>query len=176
MPQKSTDSISKIPIFVLLGIFAIFAGGSLKADPLGDLTVKIEVTDPGPILDPGTLCVRITVINMLCSSCRPFGFTNVQVSTPLPDAVSFLSSDGCDEDPDGNPTCTVGSVLIEQGFNIDLKVNEAGQSLNLCSTILPTSNPVDPNPDNNMACVTLFGTDLIFRDGFESGDLTAWTS
>lgn len=170
MPQRNPQNMLWILILVLLGAFATFADGPAEAGPGGDL--KVEVKTPDPILTPGPLCLQIGVDNIGCPVCSVF--TDVVVTTPLPDVVSFVSSTGCDEDPNGNSTCTVGTVSISEDYELEVVVNTS-QSLNLCSTLV-ASMPTDLNPVNNTDCLTIFGTDVIFRDGFESGDLTAWSS
>jgi len=81
--------------------------GSISADVLpdsADLTIS-KSDSPDPSVAGNILTYTVTV-----SNAGPSDAQNVVVTDTLPAGVTFISTSGCDEDPNGVPTCTLGTI------------------------------------------------------------------
>ncbi|MCP4961606.1 MAG: DUF11 domain-containing protein, partial [Actinomycetia bacterium] len=112
--------------------------------PEADLSItKIDSVDP---VDPGgTLTYTITVAN-----AGPATATGVVATDTLPAGVTFVSSSGCAEDPNGAPTCSLGSIAPGGSAQYTITVTvDAGTSGTITNNASVTATQVDPNLKDN---------------------------
>jgi uncharacterized repeat protein (TIGR01451 family) len=78
--------------------------------------------------------------------------TNVKVSDPLPSAMTYVSSSGCNE-ANGTVTCTIASLPSggSQTFTVKVKVASSVKGCTTATenTATVTSDTHDPDPSNN---------------------------
>ena len=140
---------------------------------------KMGLTAGKPILEPGRMGYVATVTRIGCAEAGVSpgtggGIPDVVVKDVLPAGLTFVSTEGCAEDPMGVPICTLGTVGDMAAYTIDVVVDDdPGDVITNCVTLY-FSNPPDTNSDNNVACVTL-RSPYVFDDGFETGNLSAWS-
>lgn len=115
--------------------------------PLVDLAItKVDDVDPLPGGQP--LTYTITVENL-----GPGPATEVVVTDVLPTATSLVATSGCDEDPVGIPTCTIGDLGIGAIASVTVEV-----------AVLPAP----PAMITNTATVAGLETDLTISNNTES--------
>lgn len=114
-----------------------------------DLGVLISDA-PDPVVASGTVTYTVQVVNNGPSDAR-----GVQVTDALPEGVVIASSNGCDEDPNASPTCSLGDLAAGDSttYNLDVRV-DAGTVGELANTVTVSSLATDPNADNNSAAQT----------------------
>ena len=144
---------------LLLAMSLILA---LPIDVAGQVVVDLsiaKVDDKDPV-DPGdTLTYTVTVTN-----AGPDAATNVVVTDTLPAGVTLVSTTGCGGDPNGVPTCTLGTIPFpgSKFYTIEVTVDATtiGLITNLASvtsdhfveeeaTLVGVSSIHDPNIGNN---------------------------
>jgi|GEM_PF-1679472 len=110
--------------------------------------LSIEIVDSADPVSPGDpLSYTLTVRN-----AGPQAAQNALLSQLLPDAVSFVSSNGCDEDPGAMSRCSLGDIPAggERRISIAVTVDEAASAeLRLAAEV--TSDSADPQPQDNRA-------------------------
>lgn len=114
--------------------------------PSADLAItKSDSVDPIVVGD--TLVYTISVENL-----GPSDATSVVVTDNLPTGVTLLSTTGCAQDPNGSPSCDLGTIAAGQisGFELSVEVDASvdDQISNTASVNADTSDPVAAN---NMA-------------------------
>lgn len=109
--------------------------------PSADLAISMVVT-PNPALLGSDLTIDVTVTNN-----GPSDATAVAVSGTLPSFATFVSTSGCAEDPNGDPTCTLGTIPAGQtaSFSMTAKVTGIGSGTMGMSVASPVSDPVSSN-------------------------------
>ena len=141
-----------------------------------DVSVDLALDLSADSLDavPGeTLVLFATVTNN-----GPASSTAGTVTLPLPSGLSFVSSVECLEVID-EVRCPFGplapSTQIDFNFTalVDGGLQDGSQ---IVQTGNVAGNEADPMSDNNSTSVTLTVATPIFADGFESGDVSAWSS
>ncbi len=139
-----------------------------------DLVLDL-VGSPSEVAAGDELTFHSTVTNL-----GPAGAGGGLILTTLSPELSFVSSpDGCTAD--GGPvSCPLGPITA--GADVTLRFVAAVDALavpgavSTVSTVLGSAS--DPNLDNNTATAVTSIVDaatIIFRDGFESGDTSAWS-
>ena len=114
--------------------------------PAADLSIS-KIASPNPTEAGQTLTYSVTV-----SNAGPFDATNVVVTDTLPAGTTFISTSGCAEDPNGIPTCTVGTIVAGGSAQYTITTTvDPGATGTLTNTISVTSDIADPNPGNNSA-------------------------
>ena len=78
-----------------------------------DLGIQIS-DDADPVVAGNQLTYTITVEN---DGGRPAD--NVRVTQTLPPGVTFVSTSGCTNDPNGEPTCNLGTINDRHGRSAD---------------------------------------------------------
>ncbi len=140
--------------------------------PICDLAVrKIDSADPVDPGDPFTYTVSV-------GNYGPSLAGSVTLTDPLPEDVVFVSVDP------GAPTCTEsgGTVTCNLGpldarsakdVTIDVVTNAdfMGSVTNIASVTGPDLDPVQSNNEAIEATQSM----VVFADGFESGDVSAWS-
>jgi len=110
-----------------------------------DLVIsKVVDVDPAP---PGTqVTYTIAVTNN-----GPSVEQNVVVTDTLPPEVTFVSTSGCAEDPNGVPTCSLGDLNVNQTVNYQVVVNVNNNASGIITNSASVSSTTpDPNPNDNM--------------------------
>ncbi len=105
---------------------------------------------PDPVVASGTITYTIEVVNN-----GPSDASGVQVTDALPEGVVIASSNGCAEDPNASPTCTLGDLAAGDSttYNLDVRV-DPGTVGGLDNTVVVSSLAADPNEANNTAAQT----------------------
>jgi uncharacterized repeat protein (TIGR01451 family) len=114
--------------------------------PASEADLSITKSDsPDPVLAGNALQYTVRVDN-----AGPADAENVQVTDTLPPGVTFVSTSGCAEDPNGVPTCSLGTIASgsfkEYTINITVDPGTSGTITNQASV---TSDTDDPDPENN---------------------------
>ncbi len=104
---------------------------------------------------PGDLIrYQIEVTNLGPSVAR-----NVSVAETLPSQVTFVSTNGCAEDPNGVPDCGLGDLSVNQmvAYTVDVTVNmnPVGTLVNTAEVTSDTEDPVDNNNEEEVEGVGL---------------------
>lgn len=112
--------------------------------PGADLSVS-KSDDADPVMAGDTLIYTVQVDN-----AGPLDATGVVVTDTLPAGVTFVSTAGCAEDPNGVPTCSLGTILSGGSTQFTVTVNvDADTSGTIINRVDVSGNEVDPNPSNN---------------------------
>ena len=103
-----------------------------SVDPViagSQLTYTISVTNPGPDVSQ-----------------------NVVVTSTIPANTTLVSTSGCAEDPNGAPTCSLGTLAVGQTamYTITVLVDSSFAG-NLTQTATVSSDTLDPVQGNNSA-------------------------
>jgi len=138
-----------------------------------DLSVSI-VASLSVVLPGDDLSYTVSVAN-----AGPVTATSVELTTTLDSELTFLSSTpgapDCTESS-GVVTCDLGSIDSGNGTVVSVLVNVPGGATGpITSTSTVTATEPDPNGSNNTdEATTTVDLELIFVDGFETGDTTRW--
>ena len=143
-----------------------------------DLSVsKTDTPDPVDATQP--LSYTVTA-----SNAGPDDGTGVVVTDTLPSGVTFVSTSGCTNDPNGVPTCNLGTIT-EGGasiYTINVNVN-AGTSGSILNTVSVAGTLADPNSANNSSSQSttvnsqadLSVTNVDSVDPVATGGTLSWT-
>ena len=111
-----------------------------------DLSISIT-DDPDPVAPGADLTYTITVANN-----GPADAENVSVSSILPEALTLLSTSGCNEDPSGVPDCNLGTVAANTSQDITvIAAVTSGTTGNLTFQAQVTSSTEEANPGDESA-------------------------
>ncbi|WP_299620499.1 autotransporter domain-containing protein [uncultured Tateyamaria sp.] len=119
------------------------------------------------------------------SNSGPSDAPNTSVAITLPAGLTFVSTSGCAEDPNGVPTCSVGTVTPTATNRFDLTVSVDGDAgANLTTTALVSSDATDLNTANNtgtssVAITPLVDVSVTTTDGVSAvaaGDTVTYTT
>ncbi len=118
--------------------------------PSADLSMT-AVASPNPMQAGDPVTITISVDN-----AGPSDATGVVVTTTLPSFLTFDSTSGCGEDPNGNPTCTLGTVAAggSDSFTLMATANP-NSSATGSMTVSVASSTTDPDTTNNRAVETM---------------------
>lgn len=137
-----------------------------------DLSVTID--DDVSFVVPGDTINYSVGMNNL----GPSDAQDVVITTTLPAGVTLVSTTGCNEDPNGVPTCTAGTVAAGSGGGFGVVATVDAMTTGLLTTqVVITSSTTEDAPGDENASVSIESVDaanIVFTDGFESGDLTLW--
>ncbi len=148
---------------------------TVEPTPTADLSVSLSDT-PDPVIVGGNITYTVTVTNS-----GPNDATGVVLTDTLPTEVTFLSTNqpGVCSEAGGTVTCTIGNLMSGTSFpaiEIVATTTTVGAIINAVDL---SGAELDSNPLNNTAQVSteaVDASDLIFTDGFESGNTSAWSS
>lgn len=139
-PNTTSDLVSNgLPV-------AEPATADLIAVEEADLSIAItDGTDP--VLTGGSQTFTVTVDNN-----GPSDATGAVVTMLLPTGMTLSSTSGCAEDPNGYPTCTLGSIAAGGSgmFTLDADI-DPGVSGTLTTSGDVAGDQTDPDPDNDSA-------------------------
>ena len=111
-----------------------------------DLAIT-KADSPDPVAAGGKLTYTINVTNN-----GPSDAQGVEVTDTLPGEVSNPVTVGCDNDPNGVPTCELGTIAAGASkmytITVDVDQNALGPITNVASV---DSDTPDPNPNNDQA-------------------------
>jgi len=116
-------------------------------DVIASADLEVNKTDSAdPVLAGGTLTYTVTVDNL-----GPSDAQNVVVTDTLSPDVTFVSTTGCDEDPTGVPTCTLGTIAAggSAQYTITVTVNNDA-NVTIWNDVMVSSTTSDPDTMNNM--------------------------
>jgi uncharacterized repeat protein (TIGR01451 family) len=100
---------------------------------------------PDPVKSGDTLTYTVTVDN-----AGPSDAANVVVTESLPAGVTFVSTTGCDNDPNGVPTCNLGTIVSGGSaiYTIEVTV-DASTTGTITNTVSVTSDTHDSDTADN---------------------------
>lgn len=143
--------------------------------PRADLRVLELVVDPGVVAEGGSVAMTLAVENAGAAEA-----TDLVVAVDLPGSVSATSTDcdGLSATADGFELALGGfSPGASESCEIGLVVSDPASGGVHQIVATATSGTLELDPADNTASTTLEITVLtLFDDGFESGDVSAWTS
>ena len=89
---------------------------------------------------------------LMVENTGPDEAVNVVVSDDLPTGVTFVSTAGCNEDPNGVPTCSLGSIPAGgiASYTITVSVDDGTQGI-ITNTASVDSDTSDPDLTDNSA-------------------------
>jgi uncharacterized repeat protein (TIGR01451 family) len=112
--------------------------------PRADLSIT-KIDDVDPVVSGNTLIYTLMVDN-----AGPQDAPNVVVTDSLPAGVTFVSTLGCDNDPNGVPGCSLGTIPAMTGaqFTIEVIVDQGTVGV-ITNNASVASDIEDPNTDDN---------------------------
>ncbi len=116
--------------------------------PANSADLSITKSDsPDPVEPGGTLTYTIMVTNN-----GPDSASNVVITDSLPASLTLVSSSGCNQDPNGTPTCTVGTLANGASAMVTLVTSVSGDaSGTINNSASVSSSASDPVSGNNTA-------------------------
>ncbi len=117
--------------------------------PNADLSITAtDDVGAGTVIAGDTITYTIEVTNN-----GPQDAVDVVVTDTLPGGVTLVSTDGCAEDPNGVPTCTLGDIAsgASASYTIAVTVNTGVPVGAITNTATVTSATGDSDPANNTA-------------------------
>lgn len=96
------------------------------------------------------------IYNIKVSNAGPVAATNVTVTDYLPEGQELVGTSGCDEDPVGAPTCSLGTVQAGTSETVTLTAKVVARNLRRPeNTAAVASDTPDPNAANNSSTAGL---------------------
>ncbi|HET6565835.1 MAG TPA: ExeM/NucH family extracellular endonuclease, partial [Xanthomonadales bacterium] len=120
----------------------------LSLVPVADLSIS-KVGSPDPVIAGAELTYIVTV-----SNAGPDDALDVVVTDNLPAGLTLVSTTGCAEDPNGVPTCNLGTIAAggSAQFTIVAAVDpELPDGTVLSNTATVSSSSEDPDSGNNQS-------------------------
>ncbi len=120
-------------------------------DPGGPETPAVSEADLSLRAESRIVSKRLVHYNIRVRNAGPDAARNVRVTSTLEARGEFeTSTGGCEEDPNGLPTCSLGSVQAGETVYFTIEVALDGRSENLVTySGAVESDAVDSNPDND---------------------------
>ena len=120
-------------------------------DPGGPGTPTVSEADLSLRAESRVVSKRLVHYNVSVRNAGPDDARNVRVASTLEARGDFeASTGGCEEDPNGLPTCSLGSVEAGETVYFTIEVALDGGSENLVTySGTVASDAVDSNPDND---------------------------
>lgn len=138
------------------GLIDADAAVATVVPPSADLSIA-KSDDIDPIIAGSQLTYSVTV-----SNAGPSAATNVVVTDTLPAGVTFVSTSGCTEDPNGVAICSLSDIAsgVNASYTIVVDV-DAGTTGTITNSASVSSDTDDPDTNNNSTTedtqVNLFG-------------------
>jgi len=106
----------------------------------------VSISDaPDPVVAGEPVTYTVEVRNN-----GPSAAQNVSVTSTLPGGTTFSSTIGCNNDPSGNPSCTLGTLAATATVTFDIILDVASSTTgSLTYQASVTSTTTDTNPGNN---------------------------
>lgn len=121
------------------------------AGPPGPPVSDVQEADLSLRAESRIVSKRLVHYNISVRNAGPDAARNVRVTSTLEARGEFeTSTGGCEEDPNGLPTCSLGSVQAGETVYFTIEVALDGRSENLVTySGAVESDAVDSNPDND---------------------------
>jgi uncharacterized repeat protein (TIGR01451 family) len=110
---------------------------------VSDLSVMKDIAEMDVVVFQN-FTYTITVMNN-----GPADADNVQVTENMPAGLTFVSTSGCAEDPNGVPTCSLGTIVNGASKSYTITAFATGEGT-LVNGVTVSSSSTDPTPENNM--------------------------
>ena len=150
-------------------------GNSVNADdqasvgivepPRTDLAISVS-DSVDPLRQNQTLIYTVTVINN-----GPTDAENVVVTLSLPGSLTLNATTGCNEDPSGVPTCTLGTLANGDSRQIVLDTTTDSQffgEISLVSSVTSSIAEANPGDEEAIESTDILNPDTLFKDGYET--------
>jgi uncharacterized repeat protein (TIGR01451 family) len=118
-----------------------FEETSVDAD--ADLSIT-KSSNPNPV-DAGNSLTYTVMVN----NTGPSNAKNVIVTDTLPAEVSFLSTTGCNDDPNGVPTCSLGDIVAGDSSQYTISVTVDVEAEGIISNQATVSSDTPDSQSNN---------------------------
>ncbi len=119
------------------------ATDSNTLDPSSDLSVSIMLDPPSPQAgDPFTFIITV-------DNAGPSDATNVTVDLSIPPAFTVTGTTGCVEDPNGFPTCTLGTIAAGGSAVYEVEAVTPNSGAEGSATATVDSDSSDPVTSDN---------------------------
>ena len=119
-------------------------------DSDADLSISKEAED-GPFVAGDEITYTLTV-----SNAGPDDAFGVVATDSLPSGLNFVETDGCENDPDGSPSCSLGNIAAGGSKSFTLTANVAASAQgNITNNASVTSETPDPDSNNNSTSETV---------------------
>lgn len=157
-PAGLPETISEEALDQGAGTYFVRVFGADNAAQMYDLALSLEAdgadleidktASVNPVFTGETLLYTIGVTNL-----GPGAATGVVVTDTLPSGVTLVSTTGCAEDPNGVPTCTLGSIapLARKEYTVEVTVDAGPGSITNNAGVASTS--ADPDATNDQTSV-----------------------
>ena len=121
----------------------------ISGTSVGQVDLALTKSDSAdPVVTGQNLTYTLTVANNGTE-----GAAEVVLTDNLPAGLTLISTSGCQEDPNGLPTCTLGTVAGGSSVNVQVEV-QAGDPAEITNTATVTSSSAEGNPGNEEASQT----------------------
>ncbi|MEE8524171.1 MAG: hypothetical protein V3T72_09595, partial [Thermoanaerobaculia bacterium] len=120
--------------------------------PVGEADLEVTIAGPTePVTAGSTVPLAVTVRN-----AGPSAAAAVELSAPPAAGVLAISADGCTENANGIPTCSLGVLLPDEERALELAAEIAeGAPAMVDQTVTVTTLTFDPEPADNTATATI---------------------
>lgn len=150
------ETITDVALPEGAGTYFVRTSGLNDFNQMYDLSVSLSSSDADlaiakadsvdPVFTGATLTYTITALNN-----GPGTATGVTVTETLPAGVPSVSTNGCTEDPNGIPTCTLGSINPGASKSYTATVTVTAGPGTISNTVGVASTSTDPNAVNDSA-------------------------
>lgn len=145
---------------------------------IADLSVS-QLDNPDPVAAGTSLTWTVTVENVGSQDA-----TNVVATDTLPAGVVLSATSGCNEDPSGTPTCTLGTIPAGESASYEIVVDvDPSVTGSLSHSVSVATDSLEQTQDNNSSDETtdvIAETDLAISksdsaDPVVGGSTLTWT-
>lgn len=141
------------------------ASVSIVQPPRADLVIGIS-DSVDPLRQDQTLIYTMTVVNN-----GPDDAENVVVTSVLPASLTLDASSGCNEDPAGTPTCTLGTLPNGDSRQIVISTTTDSQffgEIIFESSVASSTIEANPGDEEASEITEILNPDTLFKDGYET--------
>src|SRR6056297_283572 len=141
------------------------ASVSIVEPSTADLVLGIS-DSVDPLRQDETLIYTVTVVNN-----GPFDAENVVVTNRLPGSLILNSTTGCNEDPAGAPTCTLGTLPNGDSRQIVISTTTDSQffgEIIFESSVASSTIEATPGDEEASERTEILNPDTLFKDGYET--------
>jgi len=144
------------------------SNNSSSEDTIVNASADLSVSksgDPDPVTAGQMLTYTIIV-----SNAGPSDAANVVATDTLPPGVTFVSTSGCAEDPNGMPNCGLGTITTGGSKQYDITVTvDPGTTGTLTNSVSVSSDALDPDTLNSST-----STNTLVREIVPIPTMTEW--
>ena len=107
----------------------------------------------------------------------PSDAQDVLLEMILPDGVSLVAFEGCAGEPiGGDTTCELGALAAGASADVVLHTDVLKDDLDETSVAVSSTTQEQHPSDNVDTVATVYAAGCVFEDGFETGDVSAWST